>query len=88
MPTPCVETDQHMIMIASARTLDECEQMVLNKAHKYLVDVLKLHSNDAARLMSLVGELRVAQVVDPLKTMKFLFPKNVLRKLCRFERFV
>ena len=78
MPTPCVETDQHLIIIASALTLDECEKIVLDKTHKFLVDALKLQSNDAVRLMSLVGELRVAQVVDPLKTMKFLLPKNML----------
>jgi hypothetical protein len=31
--------------------------------------------------MSLVGELRICQVVDPLKTMKFLMPKRVLKQL-------
>ena len=52
--------------------------MVLDKAHRYLTTCLKMGSNEAARIMSLVGELRVSQVVDPLKTMKFLLPKPVL----------
>jgi amidase len=29
-------------------------------------------------LMSLVGELKFCQIVDPLKTVRFEFPKSVL----------
>jgi amidase len=30
--------------------------------------------------MSLVGQLRFCQVVDPLKTVRFEFPKGVLKE--------
>jgi len=36
--------------------------------------------NDAGMLMSLVGQLKVCQVVDPQKTARFEFPKWVLEK--------
>lgn len=81
IPTPCVETADEMIFIGSAKNLDDCEKIVLDKAHKFLVKCLKIKSNDAARIMSLTGNLGVCQVVDPLKTMKFSLPKNILIKL-------
>ena len=80
LPTPCVENDTHIIFIGSALHLDDCEKIVLAKAHRYLTECLGMKPNDAARLMSLVGQLRVSQVVDPLKTMKFMLPKEYLAK--------
>ncbi len=40
--------------------------------------------NHAAMLMSMAGNLCFCQVVDPLKTVRFEFPKSVLpsRLLC------
>ncbi len=78
LPTPCLEPDESIIFIASALTLDECERKVLDKAHTFLIDTLNLSANEAARVMSLIGELGICQVVDPLKTMKFMIPKTVL----------
>jgi len=79
LPTPAVEDAEWLMFIGSAESLDDCERIVLDKAHSFLTDCVGLGANDAARLMSLAGELRVCQVVDPLKTMKFMLPKNVLR---------
>jgi amidase len=81
IPTPCVETERDILFIGSAKTLDRCQEIVLGKAHRFLTGFLKLKPNDAGRIMSLVGELRVCQVVDPLKSMKFLLPKGVLAGL-------
>jgi amidase len=80
IPTPCVETESHFHFIGSAETLDECERMVLEKAHRFLTRVEKLSSNEAARAMSLLGDLGVCQVVDPLKTMRFSVPKTLLNR--------
>lgn len=78
LPTPCVETEEHLHFIASALSLDDCEQLALAKAHSYLTGVCSMAANEAARFMSLVGDLNVCQVVDPLKTMRFSLPKSVL----------
>lgn len=78
IPTPCVETESHFHFIGSAFTLDECEQIVLKKAHTFFTKVAKMSANDAARAMSLLCDLRVCQVVDPLKTMRFSIPKILL----------
>ena len=37
-----------------------------------------LSLNDAGMLMSAAGSLRICQVVDPAKTVRFEFPKRVL----------
>jgi amidase len=76
LPTPCVETKDWILFIAAGKTLDDCQRLVLDKAHKYLTGCLKLGANEAARTMSLLGQLRVCQVVNPLKTMKFILPKR------------
>lgn len=78
IPTPCVETESHFHFIGSALTLDDCERIVLKKAHTFLTKVEKMASNDAARIMSLLCDLCVCQVVDPLKTMRFSVPKILL----------
>ncbi len=78
IPTPCVETATHLHFIGSALTLDECERIVLAKAHTFLTRDQGLSANDAARKMSLLCDLAVCQVVDPLKTMRFSVPKALL----------
>lgn len=78
IPTPCVETDSHFHFIGSALTLDECERIVLEKSHAFLTTVAKMSANEAARAMSLLCDLCVCQVVDPLKTMRCSVPKILL----------
>ena len=65
--------------IGSALTLDECEEIVLRKAHTFLTRIVGMSANDAARAMSLMGDLCVCQVVDPLKTMRFSVPKALAK---------
>ena len=79
-PTPCVETATHFHVIGSATTLDECERIVLGKAHAFLTGVHGMGANEAARAMSLLCDLGVCQVVDPLKTMRISIPKLLLNE--------
>lgn len=83
LPTPCVETEKHYHFIGSALTLDECEAIVLAKAHRFLAGTGGLGANEAARAMSLLGDLAVCQVVDPLKTMRFSLPKLLVSRTFR-----
>ncbi len=45
---------------------------------EFLTNVAGMPLNDAAMLMSLTGNLKFCQVVDPLMTVRFEFPKSVL----------
>jgi len=78
LPTPFVENDEVVAVVASAETADEAYKAALDLMHGFLTEVAGLSINDAALLMSLVGNLKFCQVVDPLLTVRFEFPKSVL----------
>lgn len=78
LPTPFVETEDVVATIFSAPTVDEASQGAVHRMAQFLTDFAKLSINDAGMLMSLVGQLKFCQVVDPLKTVRFEFPKWVL----------
>jgi amidase len=80
LPTPFVENDELVATIYSAETADEAAQGAIHNMHRFLTELAGLPVNDAGMLMSLVGELKFCQVVDPEKTVRFEFPKKVLKE--------
>jgi amidase len=78
LPTPFIETEKLVAVIHSAPTIDEAASQATHRMAQFLTDFVKIPLNDAGMLMSLVGELKFCQVVDPLKTVRFEFPKAVL----------
>jgi len=79
LPTPFIENDELVAVVASADTVDEAYKMAVHLMHDFLTGIAGLTVNDAAMLMSLVGSLKFCQVVDPLLTVRFEFPKSVLK---------
>jgi amidase len=80
LPTPFVETPEVVATIFSAEDVGAAAQGAIERMAEFLTKVAKLPLNDAGMLMSLVGQLKFCQVVDPLKTVRFEFPKNVLKQ--------
>ncbi len=80
LPTPFIENDEIVAVIASAETVDAAYKDALARMLGFLTDVAGMPLNDGALLMSLVGNLKFCQVVDPLMTVRFEFPKSVLAK--------
>ena len=78
LPTPFVETPELVAVIFSAQDLNEATQGAIERMAQFLTGFVKIPLNDAGMLMSLVGQLKFCQVVDPLKTVRFEFPKSVL----------
>ena len=78
LPTPFVESPELVATIYSAPTTDEASNGAVHRMAQFLTEFVKLPLNDAGMLMSLVGQLKFCQVVDPLKTVRFEFPKWVL----------
>jgi len=78
LPTPFVETREVVATIFSAATLDESASGAIHNMAQFLTNFAGIPLNDAAMLMSLVGQLKFCQVVDPLKTVRFEFPKSIL----------
>ncbi|HLC03440.1 MAG TPA: acetamidase/formamidase family protein [Anaerolineales bacterium] len=78
LPTPFVETREEVATIFSAPTLDESASGAIHNMAQFLTNFAGIPLNDAGMLMSLAGELKFCQVVDPLKTVRFEFPKAIL----------
>lgn len=81
LPTPLVENAGLYATIASAETLDEASKLTSDMMMDFLTQTVGFSTNDAGRLMSLVGNLRICQIVDPLLTARFEFPKWALSEL-------
>ena len=78
LPTPFIETPDLLAAVASAGSLDQAGSDATHNMADFLTRFAQLPINDAGLLMSLVGSLKVCQVVDPQKTARFEFPKWVL----------
>ena len=78
VPNPLIENDTHFGIIVSAESLDEAAEIAVQQ----MVDLLASRTNeseaDLVMLLSLVADVRVCQMVDPEKTVRFMAPKYVL----------
>ncbi len=81
LPTPFIRNDEVVATIVSAPTVDEAASGATYAMAQFLTDFVGLSVNDAGMLMSLVGELKFCQIVDPEKTVRFEFPVSVLQQL-------
>lgn len=78
VPNPLIENDTHFGIIVSAESLDKAAEIAVQQ----MVDLLASRTNeseaDLVMLLSLVADVRVCQMVDPEKTVRFMVPKYVL----------
>ncbi|MBR5228371.1 MAG: acetamidase/formamidase family protein [Firmicutes bacterium] len=81
LPVPFLETEDLYVVIASDPDLDGAAQLAVDRIFYFLTEIAGLDKSDAGRLMSLVGNLRICQIVDPQITCRFEFPKAILTKL-------
>lgn len=77
---PVLLNDTLFTTIASAKTLDEAVDISAIDMYKLLSERLNLDNNTIVMLMSAVGNSEICQVVDPLKTARFVMPRWVLEK--------
>ncbi len=82
LPTPFnIETDEVVAVIVSAKTVDEAAKLATARMSDFLQSFAGLSLNDAGMLMSLGWNLRFCQIVDPLMTVRFEFPKAILKQI-------
>lgn len=80
LPLPMVVEGDHIMTIASKETLDAAAKQATINMHNFLLDELKMDVHEAGMLLSLVGDLKICQIVDPLMTARMEFPKSILAK--------
>jgi amidase len=75
---PILETEDETMILGSGRDLEDALQNSLRPAVKSLAKVFNVMWEEAYILASLVVDLRISQVVDPMKTVRAVIPKSVL----------
>ena len=81
LPTPCLRSSGRFAAIYSALTLDEAAVMAARAMQGFLMAHGGLDVNDSSRLVSLVGDLAICQIVDPLMTVRMSVDLSVLEQL-------
>lgn len=79
-PLPFLANEDHFMTIASAETLDDASIKATENMQKFLMDQLNMDNVEAGMFLSVGADLRVCQIVNPLKTARVEVPKSVLEK--------
>lgn len=78
IPTPSLRTKDQFITIASGKTLDEASKAAAVKMLELLKSATDLDVYECIMLLSLIGDMEICQVVNPLKTARMALPKWIL----------
>lgn len=78
LPLPLVETDEVVATLASRELMEDASKLAINNMVKYLTTNTDLTFNQAGMFLSLAGDLKVSQVVNPNKTMRVEVRKDTL----------
>lgn len=77
LPTPFLTDSQMAAAIFSAKTLDDAGIGATMAMHRFLTAQLGMDAHEAGMLLSILGNLRICQVVDPQKTCRMEIPLQV-----------
>jgi len=76
---PLLENEDQFAFIVSKPTVDEAITRATELMYEFLVQRLDSYTGpEIIMLMSLVGEVQISQVVDPEKTVRYVFPKKYI----------
>jgi len=79
-PLPFVETDELYATLASRETMEEASKVALDHMVELIQAKSDLTFNQAGMLLSIAGDLKVSQAVNPNKTMRMELRKDILEK--------
>lgn len=77
---PILENDEVFSVIVSKETVDEAAETASELMLEFLKPRIDLPVEEIVMLMSLVGNVEICQIVDPLKTVRFVFPKKYMTR--------
>lgn len=76
---PRIETAQELMTVASAEGLDKAIKLALQDMVAWLQLDKNLSAEDAYVLVSLTGDVRIGQIVDPAVTVRVAMPKEIFK---------
>ena len=81
LPLPFLVTKNAAMAIYSAEGLDAAAEGTTLRMRSFLIDAVGMQPHEAGMLLSLAGDLRICQAVDPNKTCRMELPLRILEKL-------
>ncbi len=75
---PFLENEDSFGVVVSKTTVDEAIVRATELMCEFLESRINLSRPDIIMLMSLVGDVQICQVVDPERTVRFIFPKKYM----------
>lgn len=81
LPLPFLVTAKHAMAIYSAEGLDAAAEGTTLRMRSFLIDAVGMEPHEAGMLLSLAGDLRICQAVDPNKTCRMELPLSILEQL-------
>lgn len=75
---PVVETEDSWIAVASQETVEEAWQQAVRQMFEFLTAQAGIDKYEAGMLLTLAGDLAICQTVNPLKTVRMEFPKEII----------
>ena len=81
LPLPFLTTAEHAMAIYSAPSIDAAAEGATLRMRSFLIDQVKMQPHEAGMLLSLAGDLRICQAVDPNKTCRMEVKLSILEKL-------
>ena len=81
LPLPFLVTPEHAMAIYSEEGLDAAAQGATLRMRAFLIEQVGMQPHEAGMLLSLAGDLRICQAVDPNKTCRMEVKKCLLEKL-------
>lgn len=79
LPTPVVINEEVMAVICSRETLDDAVVGAVEIMDEIIRSKTDLLQEEVIMLLSIAGQMRISQVVDPLKTVRCEVPLKVLK---------
>jgi len=77
---PRLENDRYMMTIASAKTVEEASKIALKDMVQLLTEKTSLTSEESYALLGAVGDIKIANIVDPEVTVRVAVPKHIFKK--------
>ena len=81
LPLPFLVTEKAAMAIYSAEGLDAAAEGTTLRMRSFLIDQVGMQPHEAGMLLSLAGDLRICQCVDPNKTCRMEVPLALLGKM-------
>ncbi len=75
---PVVATAEHYAIIAAAEDLDAATDLALLAARDMLIEFGSFTDQEAVALMSIVGDMRICQIVNPLRAVRACIPRTLV----------